>query len=87
MLLVAVAGHARDDRINESLRVNLVLVAIKLFVVLFVIVAGLFYVKGSHLRRRSSRRRCRPRDRRRHAITTPAVPVRVRHHPVTDCSA
>jgi APA family basic amino acid/polyamine antiporter len=34
--------------IKESLRVNLVLVAVKLFVVLFVIVAGLFYIKGSN---------------------------------------
>ncbi len=34
--------------IKESLRVNLVLVAIKLFVVLFVIIAGLFYVSGAN---------------------------------------
>ncbi|MGN6751895.1 MAG: amino acid permease [Intrasporangium sp.] len=31
--------------IKESLRVNLVLVGVKLFIVLFVIIAGLFYVK------------------------------------------
>src|SRR4051812_21384710 len=34
--------------IKESLRVNLVLVGIKLFVVLFVIIAGLFYITGSN---------------------------------------
>jgi APA family basic amino acid/polyamine antiporter len=34
--------------IKESLRVNLFLVAIKLFIVLFVIVAGLFYVSGAN---------------------------------------
>ena len=34
--------------IKESLRVNLVLVGIKLFIVLFVIVAGLFYIKGGN---------------------------------------
>jgi basic amino acid/polyamine antiporter, APA family len=34
--------------IKESLRVNLVLVGIKLFIVLFVIIAGLFYIKGGN---------------------------------------
>jgi APA family basic amino acid/polyamine antiporter len=34
--------------IKESLRVNLVLVGIKLFIVLFVIIAGLFYITGSN---------------------------------------
>jgi len=34
--------------IKESLRVNLFLVAIKLFIVLFVIIAGLFYVSGAN---------------------------------------
>ena len=49
MLLVAVLTTLATIGIKESLRVNLVLVAIKLFVVLFVIIAGLFYIKGSNL--------------------------------------
>ncbi|ADB32794.1 amino acid permease-associated region [Kribbella flavida DSM 17836] len=49
MLLVLVLTVLATIGIKESLRVNLVLVAVKLFVVLFVIVAGLFYVKGSNL--------------------------------------
>ena len=49
MLLVAVLATLATIGIKESLRVNLVLVAIKLFVVLFVIIAGLFYIKGSNL--------------------------------------
>lgn len=44
MLLVVALTVLVAVGIKESLRVNLVLVAIKLFVVLFVIVAGLFYV-------------------------------------------
>ena len=47
-LLVAMLTVLIAVGIKESLRVNLVLVAIKLFIVLFVIVAGLFYVKGSN---------------------------------------
>ncbi|MFF0268572.1 amino acid permease [Kribbella sp. NPDC004536] len=49
MLLVLVLATLATIGIKESMRVNLVLVAIKLFVVLFVIVAGLFYIKGSNL--------------------------------------
>lgn len=49
MLLVLVLTALATAGIKESMRVNLVLVAIKLFVVLFVIVAGLFYIKGSNL--------------------------------------
>jgi basic amino acid/polyamine antiporter, APA family len=49
MLLVILLASLATIGIKESLRVNLVLVAIKLFVVLFVIVAGLFYVNGSNL--------------------------------------
>ncbi|MFB6722381.1 amino acid permease [Kribbella sp. NPDC056345] len=49
MLLVLVLATLATIGIKESLRVNLVLVAIKLFVVLFVIVAGLFYIKGENL--------------------------------------
>jgi basic amino acid/polyamine antiporter, APA family len=49
MLLVAVLATLATIGIKESLRVNLVLVAIKLFVVLFVIVAGLFYIQGDNL--------------------------------------
>ncbi len=49
MLLVIVLATLATIGIKESLRVNLVLVAVKLFVVLFVIIAGLFYIKGSNL--------------------------------------
>jgi APA family basic amino acid/polyamine antiporter len=49
MLLVLVLATLATIGIKESLRVNLVLVGIKLFVVLFVIIAGLFYVKASNL--------------------------------------
>ncbi|TCM49971.1 APC family permease [Kribbella sp. VKM Ac-2568] len=49
MLLIIVLTILATIGIKESLRVNLVLVAVKLFVVLFVIVAGLFYVKGENL--------------------------------------
>ncbi|WP_343238300.1 amino acid permease [Streptomyces sp. SID13031] len=49
MLLVIVLTILATVGIKESLRVNLVLVAVKLFVVLFVIIAGLFYVKASNL--------------------------------------
>ncbi|HEU4948362.1 MAG TPA: amino acid permease [Kribbella sp.] len=49
MLLVVVLAALATVGIKESLRINLVLVAVKLFVVLFVIVAGLFYLKGPNL--------------------------------------
>jgi APA family basic amino acid/polyamine antiporter len=49
MLLVIALTILATIGIKESLRVNLALVAVKLFVVLFVIVAGLFYIKGSNL--------------------------------------
>lgn len=49
MLLIIVLTILATVGIKESLRVNLVLVAVKLFVVLFVIVAGLFYIKGENL--------------------------------------
>jgi APA family basic amino acid/polyamine antiporter len=49
MLLVLVLATLATIGIKESLRVNLVLVGIKLFVVLFVIIAGLFYIKASNL--------------------------------------
>ena len=47
-LLVAVLTVLIAIGIKESLRVNLFLVGIKLFIVLFVIVAGLFFVKASN---------------------------------------
>ncbi|MDX6237816.1 MAG: basic amino acid/polyamine antiporter, family [Kribbellaceae bacterium] len=49
MLLVIALTILATIGIKESLRVNLALVAVKLFVVLFVIIAGLFYMKGSNL--------------------------------------
>ncbi|MDX6263547.1 MAG: basic amino acid/polyamine antiporter, family [Kribbellaceae bacterium] len=49
MLLVLVLTVLATVGIKESLRVNLALVAVKLFVVLFVIIAGLFYIKSSNL--------------------------------------
>ncbi|ROR91328.1 amino acid permease [Nocardioides aurantiacus] len=47
-LLVAVLTALVAFGIKESLRVNLVLVGLKLFVVLFVIVAGLFFIDGAN---------------------------------------
>ncbi|WP_445256624.1 amino acid permease [Nocardioides aurantiacus] len=47
-LLVAVLTALVAFGIKESLRVNLVLVGLKLFVVLFVIVAGLFFINGAN---------------------------------------
>ncbi len=47
-LLVALLTVLVAAGIKESLRVNLVLVGVKLFVVLFVIVAGLFFIKGAN---------------------------------------
>jgi APA family basic amino acid/polyamine antiporter len=49
MLLVIALTILATVGIKESLRVNLALVAVKLFVVLFVIIAGVFYIKGSNL--------------------------------------
>jgi APA family basic amino acid/polyamine antiporter len=48
VLLVGVLTTLIAVGIKESLRVNLFLVAIKLFIVLFVIIAGLFYVSGAN---------------------------------------
>ena len=47
-LLVAVLTALVAWGIKESMRVNLVLVAIKLFIVLFVIVAGIAYIKTAN---------------------------------------
>ncbi|WP_116115638.1 amino acid permease [Austwickia chelonae] len=47
-LLVVVLTALIAYGIKESMRVNLILVALKLFIVLFVIVAGLFYVNASN---------------------------------------
>ena len=44
VLLVLVLGGLMTFGIKESLRVNLVLVAVKIFIVLFVIVAGILFV-------------------------------------------
>lgn len=48
LLLVVVLGVLVTVGIKESMRVNLVLVALKVFIVMFVIVAGLFYVNGAN---------------------------------------
>jgi APA family basic amino acid/polyamine antiporter len=48
VLLILVLTTLIAIGIKESLRVNLVLVGIKLFIVLFVIIAGLFYVTGAN---------------------------------------
>ncbi|GAB7003881.1 amino acid permease [Nocardioides sp. AN3] len=48
LLLVVLLTALVAVGIKESLRVNLVLVGIKLFIVLFVIIAGLFYVSGAN---------------------------------------
>ena len=47
-LLIAVLTALVAWGIKESMRVNLVLVAIKVFIVLFVIVAGIFYIKTAN---------------------------------------
>jgi APA family basic amino acid/polyamine antiporter len=47
-VLVAALALLVAKGIKESLRVNLVLVGIKVFIVLFVVVAGLFYVKPAN---------------------------------------
>jgi len=47
-LLVAALTALISIGIKESLRVNLVLVGVKLFIVLFVIIAGLAYVKSAN---------------------------------------
>jgi basic amino acid/polyamine antiporter, APA family len=47
-LLVLVLTALVAVGIKESLRVNLVLVGVKLFIVLFVIVAGLFFIKADN---------------------------------------
>ncbi|NQX17587.1 amino acid permease [Rathayibacter sp. VKM Ac-2857] len=48
ILLVLVLGALMTFGIKESLRVNLVLVAVKLFIVLFVIIAGLQFINASN---------------------------------------
>ena len=48
ILLVLVLGGLMTFGIKESLRVNLILVAVKLFIVLFVIVAGLLFVNPAN---------------------------------------
>lgn len=48
MLLVAVLATLVTIGIKESMRVNLVLVALKIFVVLFVIIAGIAFIKPSN---------------------------------------
>ncbi|HVL62154.1 MAG TPA: amino acid permease, partial [Microbacterium sp.] len=48
ILLVLVLGGLMTFGIKESLRVNMVLVAVKLFIVLFVIVAGLLFVNPAN---------------------------------------
>jgi len=48
LLLVALLTTLVALGIKESMRVNLVLVALKLFIVLFVIVAGIFYISGAN---------------------------------------
>ncbi|PPH96894.1 amino acid permease [Rathayibacter sp. AY1B7] len=48
ILLVLVLGALMTFGIKESLRVNLVLVAIKLFIVLFVIIAGLQFINTAN---------------------------------------
>ena len=48
ILLVLVLGGLMTFGIKESLRVNLVLVAVKIFIVLFVIIAGLLFVNPAN---------------------------------------
>lgn len=48
MLLVAVLATLVTIGIKESMRVNLALVAVKIFIVLFVIIAGIAFIKPSN---------------------------------------
>ncbi len=48
MVLIGILTVLTVIGIKESLRVNLALVALKLFIVLFVIIAGLFFVKPAN---------------------------------------
>ena len=48
MLLIAVLTILTTIGIKESMRVNLVLVAVKLFVVLFVIIAGIGFINPAN---------------------------------------
>ncbi|KEP72657.1 amino acid permease, partial [Microbacterium sp. SUBG005] len=48
ILLVLVLGGLMTLGIKESLRVNLVLVAVKLFIVLFVIIAGILFINPAN---------------------------------------
>ena len=48
ILLVVVLGALMTYGIRESMRVNLVLVAVKLFIVLFVIVAGILFINPAN---------------------------------------
>lgn len=48
ILLVLVLGGLMTVGIKESLRVNLVLVAVKLFIVLFVIIAGILFINPAN---------------------------------------
>lgn len=48
ILLVLVLGGLMTFGIKESLRVNLVLVAVKIFIVLFVIIAGILFVNPAN---------------------------------------
>jgi APA family basic amino acid/polyamine antiporter len=48
ILLVVLLGILITIGIKESLRVNLVLVGVKLFIVLFVIIAGIGYIKAAN---------------------------------------
>ena len=48
MLLIAVLTVLITIGIKESMRVNLILVAVKLFIVLFVIIAGIFFINPSN---------------------------------------
>jgi APA family basic amino acid/polyamine antiporter len=63
IVLVIVLGALMTLGIRESMRVNLVLVGVKLFIVLFVIVAGIMFINPANYRRSS--RMPRPAKRRR----------------------
>ena len=79
ILLVLVLGALMTFGIKESLRVNLVLVAVKLFIVLFVIIAGLQFIDPANyspfIPRAASQSGVRSRP------AAPAVPLRHRAGP------
>jgi amino acid transporter len=78
LLLVAVLTALVAKGIKESMRVNLVLVAIKLFVVLFVIIAGIGFINTANYSPFIPPAKARRRGRRQR-VDRPAAADHLRH--------